>query len=376
MNHNSGMPSFIQHRKGRTPRSAHKHLDGLKDEELGRRGFQGRQAQLYRVNDPTKFRPLGRLRHTEIKPTQLVGADRDDPDALPQRLFHNDDCQIFVAQLGTPTAFYRRNLDGDEVHFVHRGTGTVETEFGPLTYRPGDYVVIPRAITHRWVPDDTPQFRFVCETVDELVVPDYGLLGRHTPFDPTVINVPDAQVLDSTEPEYEIRCRVGGRDESIVYPHNPCDVAGWKGDYFPWSLNIDDWNVVMSDTLHLVPTIHAFLQARGVWVVHFLPRPLESEVGVERMPYYHRNADYDEVTLIHGGSVFGQDLPAGVIGHDPQGLHHGVPEEVREFSRKSFASHDRIEWQIISIDTERPLHIDPLDSDGDTTLATAEEASR
>ena len=39
---------------------------------------------------------------------------------------------------------YYRNGEGDEVVFVHEGSGTLETIFGDLPYRAGDYVVIPR----------------------------------------------------------------------------------------------------------------------------------------------------------------------------------------------------------------------------------------
>jgi homogentisate 1,2-dioxygenase len=345
--------------KGRTPARVHRDLDGLKDDELGRHGFQGRQAQLYRRNDPTAYRATGRLRVTHIKPREQAPTDASDPAGLPQRLLFNEDCQIYVSRRARPMPWYRRNVDGDEVHFVHAGRGVVESEFGPIPFEPGDYVVLPKAVTHRWVPATTENVFFIAETVGELVVPDYGLMGRHTPFDPAALYVPEPKVLTGDAPEYEVRVKYDNEHASIVYPHHPCDVEGWKGDYFPFKFNLRDWNVLHSDTLHLVPTMHAFLQAEGVWVLHFLPRPAESVPGVERLPYYHRNADYDEVTFIHGGSLFGQPLPPGVVSHYPQGLHHGPPESAREQARRTFAEFDRVEWQIISVDCSRPLRLDP-----------------
>ena len=50
------MRSFVQITRGNVPRRVHRDLGGLKDDELGRRGFQGRHAQLYRRNDPTRFK--------------------------------------------------------------------------------------------------------------------------------------------------------------------------------------------------------------------------------------------------------------------------------------------------------------------------------
>ena len=56
------MESFLHLRKGKTPRRLHADLDGLKDDELGRGGFTGRTANLYRRHDPTEYRTEGPLR--------------------------------------------------------------------------------------------------------------------------------------------------------------------------------------------------------------------------------------------------------------------------------------------------------------------------
>ncbi|MDT5222812.1 MAG: homogentisate 1,2-dioxygenase, partial [Mycobacterium sp.] len=56
------MESFVHLRKGTTPRRVHADLDGLKDDELGRGGFTGRTANIYRRHDPTAFRAVGPLR--------------------------------------------------------------------------------------------------------------------------------------------------------------------------------------------------------------------------------------------------------------------------------------------------------------------------
>ena len=50
--------------------------------------------------------------------------------------------------------FFYRNSDGDEVLFVHYGTGKVETMFGTLTYGEGDYIIIPVGTIYRVVPDE------------------------------------------------------------------------------------------------------------------------------------------------------------------------------------------------------------------------------
>jgi len=43
-------------------------LDGLKDDELGRGGFTGRTANIYRRHDPTAYRASGPLRPVDVPP--------------------------------------------------------------------------------------------------------------------------------------------------------------------------------------------------------------------------------------------------------------------------------------------------------------------
>lgn len=263
--------------------------------------------------------------------------------------------RIAVSARTRPHPFYVRNVDGDELHFVHTGTGTFVTEFGDLPYRPGDYVYLPKATTYRQVTTE-PTTALVLTTTDELRTPPAGALGRHFPFDPALVTIPEARALDDDgRDEYEVRLYHHGGHTSLFYPHDPCDAEGWRGDNFPFTFNIADYTVITAEAVHLPPTVHLFLQATGVAVLNFLPRRAETVPGTERYPWYHRNADHDEIAFFHGGSVFGVDVPPGLLTHTPQGLHHGAPEAARERARRRFADYTRVEWQIIAVDTRRRL---------------------
>src|SRR5206468_5646790 len=48
---------------------------------------------------------------------------------------------------------YYKNGGADEIIFVFHGSGVMESVFGKLPYRAEDYIVIPRGITYRLVPD-------------------------------------------------------------------------------------------------------------------------------------------------------------------------------------------------------------------------------
>jgi len=122
-----------------------------------------------------------------------------------------------------------RDIDGDLLYFVHRGSGVFATEFGPLLYEPGDYVLIPKGTTFRLMPDDQDSLLLVVEAPQPIRLCEHEQVGRHTPVDPTVLRVPD--VADYGWPkqdEYEVRIKHAGGHSSIFYRNDPMKVVGWN----------------------------------------------------------------------------------------------------------------------------------------------------
>lgn len=349
------MDSFIQIREGKTPRKIHRDLDGLKDDESGRQGFFGRTVHFYRENDPTEYRAIGPLKPLDVPTTQLKPTDYLRANGAPMLMFYNDDCRILLTRRQEEMPHFVRNVDSDELWFVHTGSGELHTEYGRLSYRPGDYLYIPKATTYRQVPSE-PGLALIIEATGEWERPEPTVIGRHYPFDSGLVTYPEAEVFTGDQDEYEIRLRDLLDEPTIIYAKNhPLDVAGWRGDNVAFSFNIEDYDALTSATVHLPPTVHLFMQATGVYVMNFLPRPAEVQEGVERVPWYHRNVDYDEIAFYHGGEVFGVDLPAGLISHAPQGVHHGVSERVRKRARRLATEYRDVEWEIIAIDTRKRL---------------------
>lgn len=357
------MESFVHLRKGRTPRRLHADLDGLKDDELGRGGFTGRTANIYRRHDPTAFRTVGPLRPVDVLSTELKPSDATDANGGPLLMFSNADCLVLLSARTEPMPHFVRYVDGDVLFFVHQGAGLLETEFGPLRYRAGDWVYVPKACTWRQVPDPGEAGAttlLMIQATDEFRVPPPAQLGRHFPFDPSQAVIPEPAPIDDGDGphhdgEYEVRLIHEGGPTSLFYQHHPLDVEGWRGDNFAFTFNIADYNVVTSDSVHLPPTVHLFMQATGVYVMNFLPKRAESVPGTERTPWYHRNVDFDEIAFFHSGSLYGIPMPPGLISHAPQGVHHGAPEKARERARRKFDEYDRVDWSVIAIDTRRRL---------------------
>jgi homogentisate 1,2-dioxygenase len=143
------MESFVHLSKGTTPRRLHADLNGLKDDELGRAGFVGRTANMYRRNDPTAYRSVGPLRPIDVLSSELKPSDAADAHGGPLLMFSNADCLVLLSRRSAEMPFFVRYVDGDLLTFVHEGSGLLETEFGPLRYRAGDWIYIPKASPRR-----------------------------------------------------------------------------------------------------------------------------------------------------------------------------------------------------------------------------------
>jgi homogentisate 1,2-dioxygenase len=361
------MRSWIHLSKGRVLRQAHVNLPslgGLKEDELGRKGFSGRVAELYRRNEPTAWTRLeGNLRPWDIDGLRLDPSDQTDANGGPLRIFFNDEVSVWVSRRRQPMPFTFRNVTGDEVYFIHEGTGTIDTEFGPIPYEPGDWIVLPKGVTYRVLPDGERNYFMIVESVGEIEFADFGPLGRHAPFDPALVFVPSPRVEEPTrEPsgrEWEVRIKHAAEYTSLFYPFDPLDVYGWKGDLFPIKLNIRDYRPVTSDRIHIMPSAYCLFKASGFIICNFLPRPAEGDAEAERVPPFHRNIDYDEMLFAHsGGSINSSFEPASFF-LTPQGIHHGLSDEFSQLVRKTWKKHDYYDYKLIAVETERPLKVSP-----------------
>lgn len=353
---------MIHRAKGTYPRQAHVNIPaGLYEEEIGRQGFFGPQAQLYRLHPTTDWARIeGPLQPRAMRTYDLTPDDQVDAHGHPVTLLYNDDVRLAVSRRRETMPFFFRNADGDELHFIHQGQGRVECDFGVMAFEPGDYVLIPKGTNYRLVYDTAENFSLIVESRGPLGFPNRGLVGQHAPFDYTVLETPEpAPVTTDTGQEWELRIKRGQQYTSVFYDFCPMDVVGWHGSLAVLKLNTRDIRSLMSDRIHLPPSAHCTFEAPGFVVCTFTPRPLEGDRTAERVPWYHRNVDYDEVFFTHSGefTLSGRPgaRPIGVLTVNPAGLHHGPQPGVQEAARNNWQKDARLEFTAVNVDTERPL---------------------
>lgn len=342
--------------RGKVARQAHVGLpEGCVEEEFARRGFAGRTTHLYRTEAPVGWTSLeGDLRPEAICATELPGLG-DDWLAGRVAFLENEDVRLHMARIDQPMPYSFRNADADEILFVHAGSGRLMTDFGPLAYERGDYLVLPRGAAYRLAPS-APTTALVIESTGEVELPERGLLGKHALFDPDVIDVPTPEPSREPRREHTMKVQRRGRLSTITYPFDPlATTVGWKGDLTVWRLNVRDIRPVSSERYHLPPPAHATFVMQNAVVCTFLPRPLETgDPDALRVPFYHANIDYDEVLFYHDGDFFSRaGIRPGMVTFHPQGIHHGPqPQAVSQAKTR-----ERTNEQAVMIDTRRPLAV-------------------
>ena len=143
-------------------------------------------AEVWELSDQTRTpnHPL-KPRHLKLHGLFADGAGAD-PVTGRRLVLGNNDVRIGYVVTGTDASPLYRNAIGDECVYVESGSGTVETVFGALAYRAGDYVVVPRATTHRWLPAESSRL-YAIEANSHIHPPKrylsrFGQLLEHAPY--------------------------------------------------------------------------------------------------------------------------------------------------------------------------------------------------
>src|SRR5207244_13420931 len=161
------------------------------------------------------------------------------------------------------------------------------------------YQLLTLAVTYRSMPETQDNFFLIVQSRGEFKPPDKGLIGQHALYDPAVIVTPEPAPQLDDHREWEVRIKVEDEISKVVYPFNPIDVIGWKGDLTVWKINMRDIRPVMSHRAHLPPSAHTTFVTEGAVVCSFLPRPLEQEEDGRRVPFLHRHTGYDVFIFFH-----------------------------------------------------------------------------
>jgi homogentisate 1,2-dioxygenase len=365
----------IYHTLGKIPRKRHiafrKADGGIYHEELvGHEGFTGTSALIYHTHPPTMVRSAKRLKETCYEPdpdktlkhrhfltAKAKKGGSPTLDRIPI-LFNADIAMLYVEPNKEDEHFYR-NAQGDELVYVAKGSGTLESTYGMLPYREGDYLVIHRGILHRFKLDKGVEQKFlVFESRGHIRWPrryrnEFGQLKEGAPYSERDIRRPsDLTTIDKKGDFPLIVKQYDGLNE-IVLDHHPCDVVGWDGYFYPWAFNINDFEPIVG-RVHQPPPVHQTFEGDGFVVCSFCPRPYDFDPEAVPAPYNHSNVDSDEV-LYYASSEFmsRKGIEFGSITHHPDGIPHGPHPGRAEASIGAKSTNELA----VMMDSFRPLRV-------------------
>ena len=270
----------------------------------------------------------------------------------------NDDIEIWLVKPDIATEVFARNGEGDEVVFVHEGSGTLSTMFGRLSFREHDYIVIPRGTTYRFEPDGGPQTWIVLTTPGEIETPNryrnrYGQLVEGAPFSHRDFHPPIDLETHRETGEFELAVRVRGGYQRFLLDYHPFDVVGWDGYVYPYTFNVHDFEPI-TGRIHMPPPIHQTFQGPNFVICSFCPRELDYDPTAIPIPYHHSNLQSEEAIYYVSGD-FGsrKGIEVGSITLHPSGLPHGPQPGLVELSLGA----RRTEELAVMWDTFRPLRL-------------------
>ena len=374
------MPPYLS--RGTIPAKRHTRLpaqpgyrgEGLYYEEvITTQGFGRAYSIQYHLRPPTRvsrIEPAGRrdltiapqemLRHFHLKGATLPAYGDPITGRVPVLL--NRDVILSLCRPTAPQTELYRNAAADELLFIHEGSGTLHSSFGPLPFRPLDYVMIPKTTTYsiEFDPSPTPPKMLVIEANGTIGFPPRylnpdGQFRLGAPFAERDLHGPPAvEPIDREEPT-TILVQDGERRTRYVLAHHPFDVVGWDGQVYPYTFNAMDFEPI-TGTVHQPPPIHQTFQTEGFVVCTFAPRMLDTHPEAIKVPYAHSNVESDEV-LYYVRGKFGsrRGVESGSLTLHPRGIPHGPHPGTIAASREM----TRTDELAVMVDTFRPLEVTP-----------------
>lgn len=365
----------------------HRRDDGelYYEELMGEEGFSSDSSLLYHRNIPSAIvdaapwrgpdqstranHPL-KARHLRLHEL-FPGQEWKAADVVTGRrlVLGNADVRIAYVAAGSPSPLYRNAL-GDECVYVESGAGAVESVFGRFTVGPGDYVLLPRATTHRWVPSGEEPFRAYCIEANSHIAPAkrylsrYGQFLENAPFCERDLRVPEEPFLaEGGDVEVLVKHRgaTGVVGTRYVYPGHPFDVVGWDGCLYPYVFNIADYEPI-TGRVHQPPPAHQVFEGNGFVICNFVPRKVDYHPLSIPVPYYHSNVDSDEIMFYCGGDYEarrGSGIGPGSVSVHPGGYAHGPQPGAYERS----IGVEFFDELAVMVDTFRPMEIGPAGTD-------------
>lgn len=367
------MPRY--HKLGSFPHKRHtvfKNGGGkLHYEQLfGTIGFEGMSSLLYHIHPPTQVKSIEKK--IDISPKIAVKNNMQmrgfkgfnvnkKLDFLKSRVpvLTNSDVTLHLSNpINSKADYFYKNVDADEVIFVHKGTGVLRTPMGKIEFKSGDYLIIPRGMIYKMDFNDDENRHFIIESNHPVYTPKkyrnwFGQLLEHSPYCERDLRVPSELETYDEKGDFLIKIKKEGFLYDYIYGSHPFDVVGWDGYNYPYAFSIHDFEPI-TGRIHQPPPVHQTFETPAFVICSFCPRLYDYHPESIPAPYNHSNIDSDEVLYyVDGDFMSRNDVEIGQITLHPSGIPHGPHPGAyeRSIGKKS------TEELAVMVDTFKPLKV-------------------
>lgn len=337
------MPHY--HKLGSIPPKRHTQFrkpngDFYYEQLFGTIGFEGMSTLMYHLQRPTQVKEI--LGSTNVAPKaaieknmrslKLIGFDvaptKDFLDSRKTILF-NADCHISLASpQNRRHEYFYKNVDADELLFIHKGSGKLKTLMGNISFEYGDYLVIPRGVIYQIEFDNPDNRLFIVESFSPIYTPKRyrNWFGQHlesSPFCERDFKLPENLETHDEVGDFLIKVKKQGVMHDMVYATHPFDVVGWDGYNYAYGFSIHNFEPI-TGRVHQPPPVHQTFETSRFVVCSFCPRMYDYHPKAVPAPYNHSNIDSDEVLYyVDGDFMSRNDIDQGYITLHPAGIPHG-----------------------------------------------------
>lgn len=366
------MPMY--HKLGKIPHKRHTQFRSNEgklyaEHLMGNKGFVGISSLLYHLQPPTVIssaKLVKKLNWEVDESTSLMPrhfrtsgiAAGGSPSLDRTPLLFNADVAISLAVPTRNDDFFYRNAQGDELIYVAKGSGVLQSMFGLLPYRRGDYLIIPRDIIYRFDMDAGETRFLIFESTGYVRTPqryrgEHGQHLEHSPFCERDFRLPEELPVHDDTGEFRVLTKKFNAIHEIVYKYHPFNVVGWDGYYFPWAFNIEDFEPI-TGRVHMPPPVHQTFESEGYVICSFVPRLYDYHPQAVPVPYNHSNVMSDEVIFYATDEFMSRKgVEFGSVTMHPDGTPHGPHPGTVE---KSLGAKETNEYAVMC-DTFRPLKV-------------------
>jgi homogentisate 1,2-dioxygenase len=367
------MPRY--HKLGSFPHKRHTVFknggEKLHYEQLfGTIGFEGMSSLLYHIHPPTQVKSIEKK--IDISPKIAVKNNmqmrgfkgfniNEKLDFLKSRvpILTNSDVTLHLSNpINSKADYFYKNVDADEVIFVHKGTGVLRTPMGKIEFKSGDYLIIPRGMIYKMDFNDDENRHFIIESNHPVYTPKkyrnwFGQLLEHSPYCERDLRVPSELETYDEKGDFLIKIKKEGFLYDYIYGSHPFDVVGWDGYNYPYAFSIHDFEPI-TGRVHQPPPVHQTFETPAFVICSFCPRLYDYHPESIPAPYNHSNIDSDEVLYyVDGDFMSRNDIEIGQITLHPSGIPHGPHPGAyeRSIGKKS------TEELAVMVDTFKPLKV-------------------